>query len=58
MIILNSRKVMGDLLDARSTIYSDRPHLVMANEMSVYAMGVRTMAYYFRIVSDGKDQLS
>ncbi|KZT19604.1 cytochrome P450 [Neolentinus lepideus HHB14362 ss-1] len=31
--VLNSRKSITDLLDARSHIYSDRPHLVMANDI-------------------------
>ena len=34
LIILNSRKAMMDLVDSRS-IYSDRPHMVMLDEMYV-----------------------
>jgi len=30
MVILNSHKVTGDLLDRRSMVYSDRPHNIVA----------------------------
>ncbi|TFK64025.1 cytochrome P450 [Pluteus cervinus] len=33
VIVLNSFKVAGDLLDRRSTIYSDRPRFIMAGEI-------------------------
>jgi hypothetical protein len=33
MIILNSRKAAGDLLDRRSTKYSDRPRSIVANDI-------------------------
>ncbi|KAF5342805.1 hypothetical protein D9758_013368 [Tetrapyrgos nigripes] len=33
MIVLNSHKVAADLLDRRSTIYSDRPRFIMALEI-------------------------
>ncbi|KAF5342840.1 hypothetical protein D9758_013372 [Tetrapyrgos nigripes] len=33
MIVLNSHKVTADLLDRRSTIYSDRPRFIMALEI-------------------------
>jgi hypothetical protein len=33
LIILNSTKAAFDLLDKRSSIYSDRPHLVMAGDL-------------------------
>ncbi|EKM50625.1 uncharacterized protein PHACADRAFT_200567 [Phanerochaete carnosa HHB-10118-sp] len=32
-MILNSRKAIFDLFDSRSSIYSDRPHLVMGTEL-------------------------
>ncbi|KAJ7170774.1 cytochrome P450 [Mycena crocata] len=33
VVILNSYKAAADLFDRRSTIYSDRPRLIMANEI-------------------------
>ncbi|OSX62626.1 hypothetical protein POSPLADRAFT_1180741 [Postia placenta MAD-698-R-SB12] len=36
IIVLNSSRVARDLLDKRSAIYSDRPHFVMAGELSGY----------------------
>jgi hypothetical protein len=33
IIILNSRKVTGDLLDRRARIYSDRPHNIVVGEI-------------------------
>ncbi|OCH86702.1 putative monooxygenase [Obba rivulosa] len=36
IIVINSAKVAKDLLDKRSSIYSDRPHLVMAGDLVGY----------------------
>ncbi|KZT12691.1 cytochrome P450 [Laetiporus sulphureus 93-53] len=36
MVILNSSKIAKDLLDKRSSLYSDRPHLVMAGDLCGY----------------------
>jgi cytochrome P450 len=36
IIILNSAKVANDLLDKRSSIYSDRPRLEMAGDLMGY----------------------
>ncbi|KAF5343048.1 hypothetical protein D9758_011153 [Tetrapyrgos nigripes] len=33
VVVLNSHKVAGDLLDRRSAIYSDRPRFIMAGEI-------------------------
>lgn len=35
MCIINSAKVATDLLDLRSSIYSDRPPMVMVKELYV-----------------------
>jgi hypothetical protein len=32
-VVLNSAKAANDLLDKRSSIYSDRPHMAMAGEL-------------------------
>ncbi|EMD35670.1 hypothetical protein CERSUDRAFT_85632 [Gelatoporia subvermispora B] len=37
IIIINSSKIAKDLLDKRSSIYSDRPHLVMAGDLVGYS---------------------
>ena len=33
VVVLNSHKVATDLLDRRATIYSDRPHNIVANDI-------------------------
>ncbi|KAF8965481.1 putative monooxygenase [Flammula alnicola] len=33
LVVVNSAKIAKDLLDKRSSIYSDRPHMVMAGEL-------------------------
>jgi hypothetical protein len=33
VVVLNSHKVAMDLLDRRATIYSDRPHNIVANDI-------------------------
>ncbi|EGO19149.1 putative monooxygenase [Serpula lacrymans var. lacrymans S7.9] len=36
MVVINSAKVARDLLDKRSSIYSDRPHLIMGGDLVGY----------------------
>lgn len=46
IIILSSPRVVHDLLDRRSAIYSDRPTLTMAGEMYVANPSLRECAPY------------
>ncbi|KZT07466.1 cytochrome P450 [Laetiporus sulphureus 93-53] len=45
VIIINSAEVARDLLDKRSSIYSDRPHLVMAGDLVGYSEGFALKPY-------------
>ncbi|KAK7685068.1 hypothetical protein QCA50_011905 [Cerrena zonata] len=45
IILLNSSKAIVDLFEARSAIYSNRPHLVMANELMGWGETVVLMPY-------------
>lgn len=40
MCIINSAQVATDLLDTRSSIYSDRPPMVMVKELCVLRNGI------------------
>ena len=40
IVVLNSAKAIVDLFDARSGIYSSRPHLTMAGDLYVLACNV------------------
>lgn len=53
LMILSSRKVMVELLEQRSAIYSDRPHLVMANEMYALFAFLRRLSLIFLLASVG-----
>ncbi|KAK7458132.1 hypothetical protein VKT23_010040 [Stygiomarasmius scandens] len=48
IVVINSVSVAKDLLDKRSAIYSDRPHLVMACELQVHAI---LFSYYLLTLS-------
>ncbi|CAE6423881.1 unnamed protein product [Rhizoctonia solani] len=45
IVILNSREAAFELLECRSFKYSDRPRLVMANELVGWGNSLATMAY-------------
>ncbi|KAI0747873.1 cytochrome P450 [Daedaleopsis nitida] len=45
MILANSLDVVNELLDKRSAIYSDRPRMVMLNELSGFGWGTAFMPY-------------
>jgi hypothetical protein len=47
MVILNSRDACIDLLEKRSSIYSDRPRLVMLNELYVLPLPIQFFAEIF-----------
>jgi hypothetical protein len=47
IVVLNSQRVVADLLDRRAGIYSDRPRLIVACEIMTgglaFALGLRTV---------------
>ncbi|KAJ3552235.1 hypothetical protein NM688_g4258 [Phlebia brevispora] len=45
VVVLNSLKAARDLLDRRSAIYSDRPRLIMANEIMMGGKAIPLMPY-------------
>jgi hypothetical protein len=45
VIILNSAQAALDLLDKRSSIYSDRPHMVMAGDLVGWGNGPGLLPY-------------
>ncbi|PFH47781.1 hypothetical protein AMATHDRAFT_87514 [Amanita thiersii Skay4041] len=45
LVILNSLKVINDLFEKRSTIYSDRPRMIMANELMGWDWDLVHMPY-------------
>ncbi|KAF8599312.1 cytochrome P450 [Ceratobasidium sp. AG-I] len=49
IIVLNSREAAFDLLERRSTMYSTRPSLVMANEIVGWKLTLGTMTYGSRL---------
>ncbi|KAI0646809.1 cytochrome P450 [Trametes meyenii] len=45
IIVANSMEVAGELLDRRSAIYSDRPRMVMLNELCGFGEGLAFLPY-------------
>jgi hypothetical protein len=45
IIVLNSLKVAFELLDRRANIYSDRPHLIVANGILCGSLFFALMPY-------------
>ena len=45
IIFINSLKVAAELLDKRANLYSDRPHLIVANEILSGGLFVTFLRY-------------